>query len=130
MPGIVGIITRRPKEWAEPQLRAMLESMRHESFYTAGTWMDESLGGYVGWIARENSFSDGMPLYDEKEGVALVFSGEEFPEPSSLEGARNGGNAKGAHLLQAYRRDSSFPASLNGTFHGIVIDRKRGSATL
>ena len=57
----------------------MVEALRHESFYVTGTWMDESLGVYVGWVARKNSFSDGMPLRNERGDVVLVFSGEEFP---------------------------------------------------
>ena len=39
MPGLVGLITRMPREWAEPQLLRMLETLRHESFYVSGTWM-------------------------------------------------------------------------------------------
>ena len=44
MPGIVGLMTQKPRDWAEPQLARMVESMRHESFYVTGTWSDESLG--------------------------------------------------------------------------------------
>ena len=62
MPGIVGLVTKQPRAWAEPQLARMVASLRHESFYVTGTWIDESLGIYVGWVARKNSFSDGMPF--------------------------------------------------------------------
>ena len=46
MPGIVGLITKRPRGWAEPQLTRMLETIRHESFYVTGTWIDEYSGVY------------------------------------------------------------------------------------
>ena len=66
MPGIVGLITRRPRQWAEPQLLRMVAALRHEPFYRVGTWIDESLGVYVGWTAIEGSFADGMPLRDRQ----------------------------------------------------------------
>src|SRR5437667_11082590 len=81
MPGIVGCVTRMPREWAEAEVRRMVGALLHESFYVAGTWAEESLGVYIGWVAREGSFSDGMPLRTERGDVALAFSGEEFPEP-------------------------------------------------
>ena len=42
MPGIVGIVTNRPQAEAENELKQMLETLRHESFYVAGTWSDPS----------------------------------------------------------------------------------------
>ena len=57
MPGIVGLITKKPREWAEQQLARMIEPMLHEPFYVKGTWIDESLGVYVGWVAREEFLS-------------------------------------------------------------------------
>src|SRR6266849_10182284 len=81
MPGIVGLITKMPREWAEPQLLQMVKSLVHETFYVSGVWIDESLGVYVGWGERRGSFCDGMPVSNERGDVHLVFSGEEFPEP-------------------------------------------------
>ena len=71
MPGIVGLITKMPRAWAEPQLLRMVETLRHESCYVSGTWIDESMGVYVGWTARKGSFSDGMPLSNERGNVVL-----------------------------------------------------------
>src|SRR3989475_10313687 len=83
MPGIVGLLTRMPRARAQLELLRMVEALRHENFYATGTWVDESLGVYVGWIVRKDSFSDGMPLSNEQGDVVLVFSGEEFPEPGT-----------------------------------------------
>ena len=58
MPGIVGLVTGMPRERAERELRRMVDALRHEPFYETGTWIDASLGVYVGWCARKNSFSD------------------------------------------------------------------------
>src|SRR5208337_1744334 len=134
MPGIVGLITRMPREQAMPQLMRMVSALSHEPFYVAGTWFEESLGTYVGWTARENSFSEGKPLPNERGDVVLVFSGEEFPEPGTAERLRERGHefdvTGSSYLVHLYEEDQSFPAELNGRFHGFLADRKCGTATL
>src|ERR1017187_5503139 len=134
MPGIVGLVTRMPREWAEPQLLRMVEALRHESFYVTGTWVDESLGVYVGWVARRGSFSDGMPLSNESGDVSLVFSGEEYAEPGTARRLKERGHAvpqEGpSYLVHLAEEDTSFPAGLNGRFHGLLADRARGTAVL
>ena len=134
MPGIVGLITHMRREDAEHELLLMLETLRHENFYVTGTWVDESLGVYVGWVARKDSFSDGMPLRNERGDVVLVFTGEEFPEPGTaqlLKGRGHDLTSTGPYyLVHLYEEDSSFPAGLNGRFHGLLVDRNRRTATL
>ena len=70
----------------------MVEALCHEDFYVAGMWVEESLGVYVGWVARKGSFSDGMPLRNERGDVVLVFSGEEFPEPGTVQRLKERGH--------------------------------------
>lgn len=134
MPGIFGLITTKPREWAEPQLLRMLNVLRHESFYVTGTWIDETAGIYVGWTARQNSFSDGMPVQNERGDVTLVFSGEEYPEPNTVQNLNEHGHefkAEGpSYLVHLYEDDPSFPKGLNGRFQGLLSDRTRGVATL
>ncbi len=134
MPGIVGLITKMPRERAEAELRRMVETLRHESFYVTGTWVDESLGVYVGWAARQGSFSEGMPLCNERGNVVLVFSGEEFPEPGTARRLKERGHdlkTQGpSYLVHLYEEDRAFPAGLNGRFHGILADRTNGTAML
>jgi asparagine synthase (glutamine-hydrolysing) len=99
-----------------------------------GTWIEESLGVYVGWVVRKGSFSDGMPLRNERGDLVLVFSGEEFPEPGTQSRLKKAGHefdeAGAAYLTHLYEEDTSFPAELNGRFHGLLTDRNRGTATL
>jgi asparagine synthase (glutamine-hydrolysing) len=134
MPGIVGLITKVRRADAERQLLAMLGTLRHEPFYTTGTWCDESLGVYVGWTARAGSFSDGMPLVSEQGNAVLVFSGEDHSDSGTLAGLRQRGRAVEpdgpGYLIHLYEEDPTFPASLNGWFHGLIADRTRGIATL
>ena len=134
MPGIVGLITKKSRAWAEPQLARMLDTLRHESFYTTGTWIDETLGIYVGWAAREDSFADGMPIRNERGDVVLVFSGEEYPESGTASRLKEKGHGCSDHgssyLVHVYEEDPGFPKNLNGRFQGLVADRSRGTATL
>ena len=126
MPGIFGLITKMPREWAEPQLLRMLKVLRHESFYETGTWIDEPSGIYVGWTARENSFSDGMPLQNEtgRRDPRLFRRGIlRNREPSAA--SRSKGiefEADGpSYLVHLYEEDPSFPKGLNGRFQGLLV---------
>jgi len=134
MPGVVGIITNLPREHAQEKLLTMLGILRHEPFYVTGTWCDESLGVYVGWAAREGSFSDGMPLSSESGNAVLVFSGEDHPEPGTSAKLKERGHTLSAdgpsYLVHLYEENPSFPAGLNGWFHGLLVDRFRKTATL
>jgi asparagine synthase (glutamine-hydrolysing) len=134
LPGLVGIITKRPKAAAEYELRQMLETMLHESFYTSGVCIDPSLGVYAGWVARRGSFAAEMPVTNEKEDVTLLFSGEEFPPSGTRDALRAQGHVltyQGpSYLVHRYEEESNFPSGLNGRFHGLVSDRTRGAATL
>jgi len=129
MPGIVGLITKKPQSWAQPTVLRMLKAVCHEPFYSTGTWSDEALGAYVGWTALKDSFADGMPLHDKSGNVSLIFSGEDCTSEGSA--ARQNGNPAKAlsYLVSAYEK-SGFPAGLNGMFHGLLLDRVRGIATL
>jgi asparagine synthase (glutamine-hydrolysing) len=134
MPGIVGLITQMPRQWAEPQLLRMVRAICHEPFYITGTWIDEDTGVYVGWAARKDSFSEGMPLSTEDNNVCLIFSGEEFPDPQTVRHLKQRGHgfvAEGSsYLVHLYEEDPSFPKNLNGRFQWLLTDKARGTVML
>jgi asparagine synthase (glutamine-hydrolysing) len=134
MPGIVGLITAPRGPSPVSQVRGMLKAICHESFYSSGTWVDESLGVYVGWAALKGSYSDEMPLRNENEDVSLVFSGEEYSDGVVRNQLRSRGHSFGSneagHLVHQYEEDVNFVQSLNGMFHGLVADRAREVVTL
>src|ERR1700722_6906476 len=135
MPGIAGLISKMPRERAQRELHAMVEAMRHESFYETSTWMDETAGVYVGSVERNGSFADGMPLVNEREDAVLFFSGEEFPDPGRLRQLKEKGhdfeaNGSSSYLVHLYEDDPKFPANLNGRFHGLAVDRRNGRSML
>src|SRR5437016_724690 len=107
-----------PRECAKEKVAAMAAALRHESFYVTGAWSDEQLGVYCGWVAREGSFSARMPLCEPHGEAVLVFSGEEYSRCTSSHGHTDQSDKQDgpAYLLQRYRNDRAFPASLNGRF--------------
>jgi asparagine synthase (glutamine-hydrolysing) len=123
-----------PREHAERQLSQMVDTLRHEDFYVAGTWVEEPLGVYVGWVARKDSFSDGMPLRNERGDMVLVFSGEEFPEPGMVQRLKQQGHefdpTGSSYLVHRYEEEPSFPLGLNGRFQGLAADNRNGTAAL
>ena len=134
MPGIVGLITKKPRAAAERELLRMKQTLLHEPFYATGTWIDESLGVFVGWSAQKGSFADEMPLLNEKGDLVLVFAGENFPEPGTeARLAARGhalGSAEASYLVHLCEEDPAFPAGLNGFFHGLLVNRAKGTVTL
>jgi asparagine synthase (glutamine-hydrolysing) len=134
MPGIVGLITNRPAADAERELREMVQTLCHESFYTSGMWTDPAWGIYAGWVARRGSFADGTIIKNESGDVNLIFSGEEYPEPGIVTTLKQRGHAfepdGASYLVHRYEDEPDFPKQLNGRFHGIVTDRRHEKAIL
>ena len=129
MPGITGLITKMPRERAEESLSRMVRALCHEKFYETGTWIDESLGVYVGWVVRPGSFSSGMPLTNVCGDVSLIFSGEEYSDRAHSQSFGNG-KSSSSYLLKMCEEDPNFLLSLNGLFHGFLVDQARGTAML
>jgi len=127
-------MTKMRPELARAQLQQMVEALRHEPSYVTGTWVDEQSGVYAGWAVRKNSFADGMPLSNERDDLALIFAGEEYPEPGALSNLKQRGHTFKAdgpsYLVHLSEEDPAFPAGLNGRFHGLLVDRRQGSAKL
>ena len=76
MPGITGIISKAGVEQAD--VERMTRCMVHEPSYVSGTYANEDVGLCVGWVSHGGSFSDCMPLWNERRDVCLIFSGEDF----------------------------------------------------
>jgi len=134
VPGIVGIIRDARREQVEPDLLRMVTAIRHERSYETGTWVDESLGVYVGWTALKGSFSDAMPLVNEQGDVSLLFSGEVYSDPTISQHLRACGHSIGpsesAYLVHLLEEDPNFIQNLNGIFHGLIADHSHGVVTL
>jgi asparagine synthase (glutamine-hydrolysing) len=134
MPGLVGIIGRGDCSEKRHQLESMMSATHRESFYRQGTFVNESLGVYVGWTALEGSFADEMPIRNEKGDVTLFFSGEEYSGSSIRQELGHRGHCVGQkaaeYLVHLCEDDPRFVEQLNGMFHGLAIDSREGSVVL
>ncbi len=135
MPGIVGIIGKQPFEENREQLKIMLDTMKHESFYNTGTYTNEKLGLYVGWVTIKGSFSDCMPISNAAKDVILIFSGENFTD-ETLENKFIGKHSKikkpnATYLIHLYEKNpQDFLKHLNGFFNGVLVDLKNEKVML
>jgi asparagine synthase (glutamine-hydrolysing) len=123
-----------PPQAAKQELDRMIAALRHETFYGTGTWIDESMGVYIGWIVRKGSFADCMPLRNKRGNLVLVFSGEEYSWQEiahRLKQREDEGQTNGpAYLVRLAEENADFPRTLNGRFHGLLADCENGTATL
>lgn len=125
MPGLVGLITGMPHKHAKAELLHMVAALCHDPTYASGTWCDESLGLYVGWVVRGESVAARMPLYNDQRDLVLAFSGDDFSRRSD---ACEGDGS--SYLIRLAEESPDFPKNLNGQFHGVLADRRKGSITL
>lgn len=130
MPGIVGIITPGETQGCESLVARMLNSMRHETFYTSGSYSTPGIGAYAGWVAHENSFAARQLFSNETRDVALIFSGECFFDGMVGIELRRRGHNIGSHpaswLVHLYEEQGTrFFANLNGRFSGLLIDKRQ-----
>jgi asparagine synthase (glutamine-hydrolysing) len=134
VPGVVGIITKLPSVAAQLHLGKMVRCLYHEQFYLSGVWSDPELGVYVGWVARRGCFAEEMPIHNEDGNITLVFSGDDFPEPNLKSVLRQRGHqfsgGDSSYLVHRYEEEADFPSALNGRFHGLITDRRKGATIL
>ena len=134
MPGIVGVISCRPAEECKGQVRSMLASMDHESFYLSGTDFMPDMGVYVGWVINDDSFDGGQPLFNEQRDISLILAGECFADAEiRLSLASKGHELKTnndwpIHLYE--EAGEPFIEKLNGLFSGLLVDRRQRKAFL
>jgi asparagine synthase (glutamine-hydrolysing) len=129
MPGIAGIISRRPVAECEREVKVMTAIMRREKFHASGMFSAPELGVFAGWVAHEHSFADGQVFQNETKEVALLFSGECFVADEVKASLRRAGHSFGGGgdcLVHLYEEQGEgFIAGLNGLFSGLLIDRRQ-----
>ena len=130
MPGIAGIISRKPAADAARLVKTMVAAMRHESFYVAGSFAAPELGVSAGWVAHENSFAARQVFQNEQKDVTLIFSGECFVAAETKDRLKQSGHvfaeAGGDCLAHLYEDEGEkFFEKLNGLFSGLLIDQRQ-----
>lgn len=135
MPGIVGIIGTDSSEENRAALLQMITCMMHEPSYTSGTYANEQLGLWIGWVAHKDSFSDCMPVWNETRDVCLIFSGEDVTDPSEIQLLNARGHEckseNAGYLIHLYEEAGvKFIERLNGWFSGVLIDLREQKTIL
>jgi asparagine synthase (glutamine-hydrolysing) len=127
MPGICGLISKGKPAECKSVVKAMTEAMLYDPAYVSGEVSQPAIGAYVGWVCQRGTFSDCMPVWNEKKDVVLVLWGEEFSDPDVLKKLRSQnhrfdkGNA--SYLVHMYEENGiEFLRDLNGWFSGVLID--------
>ena len=135
MPGIIGIISKSSSDNHEDTLNIMLNSMLHEKFYTHGKFIDHEKGYFIGYVSLEGSFSDCMPIYNEKRNLILFLTGECYIDDYVIDKLKIDGHKFQSdnasyiiHLYEKYGND--FLTNLNGWYNGIIIDLSKSIAYL
>lgn len=135
MPGIVGIINKNNDKRNKRDLRLMIDCMMHEPFYKSGTYVNNHLGLYAGWVSHKDSFSDCMPIFNEKKYLVLLFSGENFIDNDVSDELKNRDHefefSNASYLIHLYEdQGEKFLKQLNGWFSGILVDLQKGKMIL
>ena len=105
----------------------MVESMMHESFYSSGTYVNDKMGLSVGWVCLKDCFCDCLPIWNEKNDIALVFFGENYTDLDLFNQLKSKNhkfdNENASYLIHMYEESGiDFLKDLNGWFSGLLID--------
>jgi asparagine synthase (glutamine-hydrolysing) len=132
---MVGLIGQGSADSNTCNLGRMMNCMRHESFYSSGTYINKQLGVWIGWVNRCGSFTDCMPVWNETSDACLIFSGEHFGDSSEIDRLRLQGHRfdseNASYLVHLYEEMGlSFIEKLNGRFSGVLVDLRQQSVFL
>ena len=135
MPGLTGIISKITIGDEVSKLDRMLNIMKHEPFYTSGCYKKFEIGIYIGCTSIENSFSDCMPIYNEKKDLVLFLTGECFVDKEIISSLLSRGHKfnpdNASFLIHLFEEQGDiFFGNLNGWFSGIILDLRREKANI
>lgn len=135
MPGIVGIIKKVPYEKGTNDLELMVKCMMHEKFYTSGTYFIEQMGILLGWVSHQHSFSDCLPIWNEKKDICLIFTGEVIIDKKDLDYLTAHGHScksmNASYIVHLYEEIGiEFLPKLNGVFSGILVDFRENKSII
>lgn len=113
----------------------MLDCMKHETFYTSGTYVNDQIGLYVGWVCQKKSFADCMPVWNEKKDSFLIVSGEDYADIDVIENLKFRGHeffpSNANYLIHMYEeKGEEFLGHLNGRLNGVLLDHLKKKVVL
>jgi len=113
----------------------MVKCLIHEPFYTDGTYINEKLGLWSGWACHGGAFADCLPIWNERNDICLLFSGEDFADQADIDALRRHGHEFGSddasYLVHLYEEmGCEFLEELNGWFSGVLLDLREQKVVL
>ena len=135
MPGLAGIIASTLFKLKEPTVKLMVDSMFHDQSYHRDMYVNEQLGLSIGWTCHRNSFSDCLPVLNEKKDLILLFAGEDYADKRIMDELRSKGHgcvkSDARYLIHLYEEQGEkFISELNGWFSGVLIDLRQKKIVL
>jgi len=135
MPGISGFVCPQSADHHRDTLQSMVGSMKHEPFYNSGTCEDKTLGIHAGWVCHQGSYSDCLPIWNEARDICLLFTGEHYADCDQTARLRSGNHNFSSDdascLVHLYEENGAkFFELLNGTFTGVVLDKRENKVVL
>lgn len=133
MSGIAGIVDSRRRLNLEESLGALAAAMRRKHSDVMEKYFVPELGMYVSGVAPEDSPS--QIILSEEKDIALIFSGECFVDPLILSRLRHRSSDvcenNRSWLIDLYEEQGiRCLEKLNGTFCGLLIDKRKHKAFL
>ncbi len=123
MPGLAGLVSRRPPAECQRLVGDMLAAMRHDPQCQSGTCFVPEQGIYAAWTAHAGSDASARVHHDVGRGVSVVFSGELVPTDEHVSTGDYGTSCDAARLAALYGASGpSMIDRLNGLFSAVVID--------
>jgi asparagine synthase (glutamine-hydrolysing) len=113
----------------------MVRCLKHEPFYTDGTYVNEELGLWSGWVCHKGAFADCLPIWNERKDICLLFSGEDFADQADIDALRSRGHEftsdDASYLVHLYEEvGCAFLEKLNGWFSGLLLDLREQKVVL
>jgi asparagine synthase (glutamine-hydrolysing) len=132
MPGIVGIVAKDNSRNRSADLRTMVQTMMHESYYDSCEVCDDQTGYYFSCVSIRDSFANRLTASQKADDPSILMAGELFTDVGEKPFAEQQGICRSAiKLLDQHNAlgDDIF-AQLNGWFAGILYDRRNRKAVL
>jgi asparagine synthase (glutamine-hydrolysing) len=119
MPGIVGIVGKRPEMEA---VSRMVKSLVHEPFHQSAETSVPQIGLGVGWVSDGAIDTVPLPAWNPAKTIGLIYVGESFSEEPSK---------TAESILGSYEREgvASFE-KLNGYLSGLLLDLRENKVVL
>jgi asparagine synthase (glutamine-hydrolysing) len=132
MPGICGCVTTLPQEAAAAKVKKMVNTLLDEEHSAIQVWTEQSQGVYVAWAAPRKLCANQSGYRGEDDGAVLILSGEEYSgtAQNAKENSRLLDERGPSYIISRYKAEGSFPAQLNGRFHGLFVDPDGGKTVV